>query len=77
MKQGEGLRQEPQSSTIPSPRFTRNHDTWNLLHHHEGTDSLTFLMEAPRYDFSELLFGKFQDPDDSQCRRVNFKTKCV
>ena len=35
-------------------------------------------MEASRYAFSELHFGKFPDPDDFQCWRVNFKTEvCV
>ena len=35
-------------------------------------------METPRYAFSELHFGEFPDPDDFQCRRVNFKTEvCV
>ena len=29
MRHGEGLRREPQSSTIPTPRFTRNYETWN------------------------------------------------
>ena len=28
-EQGEGMRQEPQSSTIPIPRLARNHATWN------------------------------------------------
>ena len=32
------------------------------------------MREAPRYAISELHFGKFQDPDDFQCWRVNFKT---
>ena len=35
-------------------------------------------METPKYATSELQFGKFLDPDNFQCWRVNFKTKvCV
>ena len=35
-------------------------------------------MEAPRYAFSGLHFGKFQDLEDFQRWRVNFKTEvCV
>ena len=30
---GEGVRREPQSSTIPTPRFTKNHSTWTRSHH--------------------------------------------
>ena len=37
-----------------------------------------FMMEAPRCAISELHFGKFPDPDDFQCWRVNLKTEvCV
>ena len=32
MRHGEGLRREPQSSTIPTPRFSRNIDAWNSRH---------------------------------------------
>ena len=64
MRQGEGLRREPQSSTIPTPRFTRNHDTWNPMHRTEGTYSQNCMMEAPRYANSELHFGQFPDPFD-------------
>ena len=35
MRHGEGLRREPQSSTISTPRFSRNLDTWNSMHRTE------------------------------------------
>ena len=78
MRQGEGPRREPQSLTIPTPRFTRNHDTWNRMHRTGGTYSPSCMMEAPKFAISELHFGKFPNPDDSQRWRVNFKTEvCV
>ena len=78
MRQGEGLRREPQSSTIPTPRCTRNSETWNPLYHTKGTYSQNCMMEAPRYAISELNLGTFPDPDDFQCWSVNFKTEeCV
>ena len=78
MRQGQGLRREPQSLTIPTPRFTRNHHTWNPMHHTRRTDAQNCMMEAPRYAISELHFGKFPDPEDFKCWRVNFKTDvCV
>ena len=78
MRQGEGVRREPQISTMPTPRFTRNHDTWNPKHHTGGTYSQNCMMGAPRYAISELHSRKFPDPDDFQCWRANFKTEvCV
>ena len=78
MRQGEGLRREPESSTIPTLRFFRNYDTWNPMHRTGASYPQNSLMEAPRYAFSELHVGKFPDPDDVQCWRVNFKTEvCV
>ena len=62
VRQGEGLRREPQSSTKPTPRFTTNHDTWNPMHRTGRTYSQNCLMEVPRYAISELHFGKFADP---------------
>ena len=53
-----------------TPRFTRNHDTWIPMHR--------TVMVTPRYSISELHIGKFPDPDDFQCWRINFKTEvCV
>ena len=60
MRQGEGTRREPQSSTIPTPRFTRNHDTWNSIHRSGGSYSHNCTMETPRFAVSELHFGKFR-----------------
>ena len=74
MRHGEGLRREPQSSTTPTPRFTRNHETWNPLYHTGGTYSQNCFMDT----ISELHFGKFPDSGDFQFWRVNFKTEmCV
>ena len=39
MTHGEGLRREPQSSTIPAPRFSRNLDAWNSTRGTGGTYS--------------------------------------
>ena len=74
MRHGEGLRREPQSSTIPIPRFSRNPEAWNSVRRTGGTYSQNCTMESTRYPISELHFGKFPDPDDVQCWRVNFKT---
>ena len=61
MRHGEGLRREPQSSTRPTPRFTRNLNAWNPMHRIGGTYSQNCMMEAPKFAFSELHFGTFQD----------------
>ena len=45
MRHGERLRREPQSSTIPSPRFTRTCETWNPLCHTGETYSQNCMME--------------------------------
>ena len=74
-KHGEEARQEPESSTIPAPRFTRNHETWTLLYRTEGTYSRNCMMETPRYSLSELHFGKFPDSVDFQRWKVNFETE--
>ena len=81
MRHEEGLRREPQSSAVPTPLFTRNHDTWSPMYRTGGNYSQNCMMDAPRHAVSELRFGKFTefpDPDDFQCWRVNFTTKvCV
>ena len=78
MRHGEGLRREPQSSTIPTPRFSRHPDAWNCMRRTGGTYSQNCTMETPRYAVSELHVGKCPGPDDFQCWRVNFKTEvCV
>ena len=75
MRHGEGLRREPQSSTIPTPRFSKNPNTWasywrNLCSNlYDGNSEVCHL---------GIAFLKFPDPDDFQCWRVNFKTElCV
>ena len=70
-----GLRREPRSSTKPTPRCIRNYETWNPLYHTDRTYSQNCMMEPRRYAISELHFGKFPDPDDVQCWRVNFKAE--
>ena len=79
MRQDEGLWRESQSSTTSTPRFTRNHDTWNRMHHNGGTYSQNCMIEAPRYTISRnCISEKSQNPDDFQCWRVKFKTEvCV
>ena len=73
-RHGEGLRRDPRSSIIPTPRFTRNYETWNPLYHTGETHSQNCMMDVPRYSFSEWHFGKFPDSGGFQCWRVNFKT---
>ena len=68
------MSREPRSSTIPTPRFTRNPDTWNSIHRTGGTYSQNCTMETQRYAVAELHFGKFPDSDDVQCWKVNIKT---
>ena len=76
MRHGEGLRREPQSSTIPTPRFSRNLDAWNSTRR-TGRNSQNCTTETPRYAISEWHVGKFPDPDDFHFWRVNNKTKCA
>ena len=78
MGHADGLRREPQNSTVPTLRFTRNFDTWNSLHHIGGTYSQNCSIEALGYAISELHVGQFLDPDDFHYLRVNFNTDvCV
>ena len=55
-------RREPQSSTIPTPRFTRNSGTWTPCFQN-------CMMETPN------CIGKFPDSADFQCWIVNLKTE--
>ena len=48
LKHGQAVRREPQSSTIPIPRFTTNHETWAPSIRTGGTYSQNCMMEAPR-----------------------------
>ena len=45
------------------------------MHGTGGTYSQNCTVETLRSAFPELHFGKFTDPDDFQCWRVNFKTE--
>ena len=47
MSHGEGLRREPQSSTLPTPRFSRNPNT-NSTRRTGGSYSENCTMETPR-----------------------------
>ena len=49
-------RREPQSSTIPTPRFSRHPDAWNSMRRTGGICSQNCTMETPRYAISELNF---------------------
>ena len=77
MRHGEGLRREPQSSTIPTPRLTRNYETWKSVYRPGGTYSEHCMMVAPKHTISELHFGNSPDSGDFQYWSVNFKAKCV
>ena len=56
--------------------ISKNLDAWNAT---RRTGRIYYsqncAMEAPRYAFSELHFGKFPDPDDFQYWSVSFKTE--
>ena len=74
MQHGEGVRREPQSSTIPTPQHVRN-AAWTPSHRTGGTHSQHGMMENPRHPISELHLGKFPDSGDVQCWKVNFQTE--
>ena len=61
MENQRGVRRDPLSSSIPTPRFNQGLETLNLLFRTGGTYSLNGLMEYPRYPISELHFRKFLD----------------
>ena len=58
MRHGEGLRGEPQSSTTPNARFSKNLDTWNSMHRTGGTYSHNCMMETPGYAIPELCISE-------------------
>ena len=55
-----GVRDEPQGSTIPTPRFA----TLNPFFRTGGTYSKNCMLENPRNQISELHFGTFPDSAD-------------
>ena len=72
VEHGRGVRQEPQSSSIPTSRFHQGVATLNPLSHTGGTYSHNFMMDHP---LSELNFGEFPDSLEFQSWKVNFKTE--
>ena len=66
------MRQEPQNSSIPVPRFQSG---GGLLNHTGGTCSHGGMNDYTRFPFSELHLGKFAHSMEFQSWYVNFKTK--
>ena len=78
VRHGEGLRRDPQSSTTPTPRFSRNPDTWNSTRRTGGSYFSKLYDGNSEVCFLGVAFRKFPDPDDYQCWRDRFKTEvCV
>ena len=77
MRHGEGLRREPQSSTMPTLRFTRKDETWNPLYHTGGTFFKNCMMEVPRCTISELHFRIFQTQVTFNVGESISRPKCV
>ena len=66
------MRQEPQDSSIPVPRFQGG---GGLLNHTGGTCSHTGMIDETRFPISELRLGKFPDSVEFTSWKVNFKTE--
>ena len=75
MEYGKGVGRDPQSSSIPTPRFTQGLGTLNPSYHTGGTYCPNGVMDCPRYPISELHLGKFTDSLEFQSWKVNFKTE--
>ena len=75
MEHGRGKRREPQSSSIPTPRFNQAIATLNPLYHTGGTYSHNGVMDCMRFTISEMHLGKFPDSLEFQSWKVNFKTE--
>ena len=75
MEHGRGVRREPQSSSIPTPRFDQGIGTLNPFSHAGGTFSHNGMMDYPRYPFSEMHLGILPDSLEFQSWKVNFKTE--
>ena len=75
MEHERGVRREPQSSSIPTPRFNQGIGTLSLLCHTGGTSSHIGMIDHPRFPISEMHLGKFPDSLEFQCWKVNFKTE--
>ena len=70
-----GVRPDPQSSSMPTPRCDQSLGTLNPLYHIGGTCSQNGVMDYPRYPISELHLGKFPDTLEFQSWKVNFKAE--
>ena len=58
MEHGRVVRWDPQSSSIPTPRFNQGVATLNPLSYTGGTYFQNGMMDYPRYPISELHLGK-------------------
>ena len=74
MEHGGGVRRVLQSSTVPTPRFTRGVATLPFSHT-GGTCPHNGMMDYPRFPTSEVHLGKFPDSLEFQSWKVNFKTE--
>ena len=74
VEHGKGVRQYPQRSSIPTPRFNQVLGTLNRLYHTGGTYSQNGVMDYPRYPISELHLVKFPNSLEFQSWKVNFNT---
>ena len=59
MEHGRGVRRDPQSSSIPSPRFDQGIATLSPSSRTGGSCSLNDMMDYPRFQISEMHLGKF------------------
>ena len=71
MEHGRGVRQEPQSSSIPTPRCNQGIATLTFLSHARRTYSQNGMMDYPRFPISEMHLGKFMDSLAFQSSKVN------
>ena len=67
-----GVRREPQSSSIPAPRFQMGS---GISNHTGGTHSHIGMMDYPRFPISEMHLGKFPDSKEFQSYKVSVKTE--
>ena len=67
--------EEPQNSSIPTPRFNQGLGTLNPLYNTGGTYSHNGMIDYPIYPISKMHFGKFPDSVECQNWKVNFKTE--
>ena len=75
MEHGRGVRREPQSSAMPTPRFNQGVAILNPVSHTGGTYFQNGMMDYPRFQISELHLGKFPGSLEHQSWKVNFKTE--